>query len=339
MKEKIDQAIKNAEIFFLGNKLPDDFYSAFIEWSRITEETDEPKAFYNLAYCYKNGEGINKNLQKAIDNYIIALDKGIKEAADQLYLIFGKETLERKIILFNKTTSLVESEKYQKDTQVLLNIVSKFIKRGLNKFEAVKIALNDMLSVLDLHIAFLRNDEEFKSTCEYQKKNNGIHWATDLYKISHCRMQKVFLYQESRESREVIVNGSTAYAKGAKFYKVLETLYFINSTQETVKLYYPSPKEFAPGDREREYNWISNDFISKEIKPPAQYTSFHTVNFIQLHQINSALGFKSAVDIIKPWLPVDVINETKELPVSTLNKVGLFILAMIALVVLFLVTR
>lgn len=37
MKEKIDNLIKDGLLYFMGNKLPDDFYSGFIEWNEISK--------------------------------------------------------------------------------------------------------------------------------------------------------------------------------------------------------------------------------------------------------------------------------------------------------------
>jgi TPR repeat protein len=57
----------------------------------------------NLALCYKNGEGIEKNLEKAFDWYQKAAENDIKEAIFNLALLYEngegtKKNLEKAFI-------------------------------------------------------------------------------------------------------------------------------------------------------------------------------------------------------------------------------------------------
>ena len=60
-QQYIDSAIKEKEIFFIGEKLPSDWYEGFILWEKIAQ-TGDPKALFNIAYCYFTGEGTSKDI-------------------------------------------------------------------------------------------------------------------------------------------------------------------------------------------------------------------------------------------------------------------------------------
>lgn len=85
MKEQIDLAIKEDKIFFLGEKLQDDWYQAFAEWSDIARKDNNPEAYFNMAYCYLTSNGIKKNIEKAIEYYELAGSLGLNEAYTHAY--------------------------------------------------------------------------------------------------------------------------------------------------------------------------------------------------------------------------------------------------------------
>jgi len=90
MKEKIDLAIKNGDIIFLGGKLPDDWYEGFITWNLMAENENKPEAYYNIAYCYLNGEGTKQDLNKAIDCYEKSAYLGLNESFVTMYRVKSK---------------------------------------------------------------------------------------------------------------------------------------------------------------------------------------------------------------------------------------------------------
>ena len=85
-QQSIDSAIKQKEIFFIGEKLPSDWYEGFILWGKIAQ-TGDPKALFNIAYCYFTGEGTVKDINKAIEYYEKSAQNGI---ADAYYHIYNK---------------------------------------------------------------------------------------------------------------------------------------------------------------------------------------------------------------------------------------------------------
>lgn len=80
----IDSAIKEKEIFFIGEKLPSDWYEGFILWEKIAQ-TGDPKALFNIAYCYFTGEGTSKDINKAIQCYEKSAQNGFPDAYYHIY--------------------------------------------------------------------------------------------------------------------------------------------------------------------------------------------------------------------------------------------------------------
>ena len=190
MKEKIDRAIKNKELFFIGSKLPDDFYSAFLEWSALAEKNNDPKAFYNIAWCYMHGEGTDKNVGLAVDNYNKALSSGINEAAGQLYILYGKNSLEYQIGIFTENEKKEAAEEYKVRLQKLSNLLDGFMAKGLPGYETKKQAVETLIHILDLHLLFLKNHDEFKKGC-VRLEAQGYSWAGDLRNASECSIISV----------------------------------------------------------------------------------------------------------------------------------------------------
>lgn len=85
MKEQIDQQIKNGNIIFMGDKLPEDWYQAFLEWKSAWENHQSAEALFNMAYCYREGEGTQLDLTKALELYEKSYALGCKDAFKKLY--------------------------------------------------------------------------------------------------------------------------------------------------------------------------------------------------------------------------------------------------------------
>ncbi|RAR66869.1 Sel1 repeat-containing protein [Paraburkholderia unamae] len=84
IQEKIDQAIKNQDIYFIGDALPPDFYAGFKQWLPLAESGDT-KAMFNVAYCYVYGEGVDRNNKAGWDWYRKAAERDDPRALLALY--------------------------------------------------------------------------------------------------------------------------------------------------------------------------------------------------------------------------------------------------------------
>lgn len=63
-QEEIDKAIKDRWIYFVGDRLPSDWYAAFKEWQQLAEAGDV-KAQVNLGWCYFKGLGTELDFEQA----------------------------------------------------------------------------------------------------------------------------------------------------------------------------------------------------------------------------------------------------------------------------------
>lgn len=69
--KEIDQAIRDKRLYFVGERLPSDWYEAFRLWLPLAEAGDA-KAQYNIGRCYSRGDGTDKDLKKAEEWYLKA---------------------------------------------------------------------------------------------------------------------------------------------------------------------------------------------------------------------------------------------------------------------------
>ncbi|MFQ0995710.1 tetratricopeptide repeat protein [Gilliamella sp. BG2] len=100
-QQLIDIAIKQKELFFIGESLPRDWYEGFILWEKIAK-TGEPKALFNMAYCYYTGEGTEKNIEKAIEYYEKSADKGLSDAYYYIYKMLKNTDPKRALTFLEK---------------------------------------------------------------------------------------------------------------------------------------------------------------------------------------------------------------------------------------------
>jgi len=87
MKEQIDQQIKKGNIIFMGDKLPEDWYQGFLEWKSAWENHQSAEALFNMAYCYREGEGTQLDLTKALELYEKSYALGNKDALEKIYSV------------------------------------------------------------------------------------------------------------------------------------------------------------------------------------------------------------------------------------------------------------
>lgn len=84
IQEKIDEAIKKQDLYFIGDALPPDFYAGFKAWLPLAEGGD-PKAMVNVAYCYVHGEGVDRDVANGETWYRKAAERGDTRAMLALY--------------------------------------------------------------------------------------------------------------------------------------------------------------------------------------------------------------------------------------------------------------
>jgi len=87
IQNEIDQAIRNKRIYFIGEKLPSDWYEAFRLWLPLAEAGD-PKAQLNIGRAYYLGNGIEEDNNKAIEWFEKAAAQGEPRSAYNLYKAF-----------------------------------------------------------------------------------------------------------------------------------------------------------------------------------------------------------------------------------------------------------
>lgn len=74
-QEKIDQSIRAKQLYFIGDKLPSDWYEAFSLYLPLADAGD-PKAQYNIGRMYELGNGVDKNQGKAFQYFKKSADQG-----------------------------------------------------------------------------------------------------------------------------------------------------------------------------------------------------------------------------------------------------------------------
>lgn len=65
-QEQIDLAIREKRLYFIGDRLPHDWYEAFKLWLPVAQAGDA-KAQFNIGRCYVRGDGIEKDSARGID--------------------------------------------------------------------------------------------------------------------------------------------------------------------------------------------------------------------------------------------------------------------------------
>jgi hypothetical protein len=86
-QQDIDELIKSKELYFIGERLPADWYEGLGNWLPLADAGDA-KAQFNVGYCYEHGEGINHDLAKAYDYYTKASNQHDPRALYNLGLMY-----------------------------------------------------------------------------------------------------------------------------------------------------------------------------------------------------------------------------------------------------------
>lgn len=82
---EIDKAIKEKKLYFVGDRLPVDWYEGFKLWM-VLAETGDPKAQFNIGRCYSRGDGVDEDHTKAEYWYLEASKQNDPRALYNLYL-------------------------------------------------------------------------------------------------------------------------------------------------------------------------------------------------------------------------------------------------------------
>jgi len=87
IKDQIDNLIKSRDLYFVGSKLPSDWYEAYSSWLPLADAGDA-KAQVNVGYCSQHGLGTDKSVDQAIAYYELAAAQNDPRAHYSLYQLF-----------------------------------------------------------------------------------------------------------------------------------------------------------------------------------------------------------------------------------------------------------
>ncbi|MCE9984186.1 Uncharacterised protein [Enterobacter hormaechei] len=248
MEEKFDKLIKAGDLFFVGEKLPSDFYQAHTVWSKEAAHGN-PKAYYNLGYCSLHGEGTEKDWEKALFFYNAAFEKGINKAGKPIVWLKAREILGT---LYNlRLFDTPPNEDTPKAIDRLKNNISRFqnfcneIKsKGCSSIDEEINKVSQLIILLELNDIYHKGDlAQFK---EFVDKiiNDGHRWALQIRgAVKSSIISKISNLRTTDDLGSHIVNGNTKYLKSKPYYKYSQAEY-IKNVSDTV-LYF-SPKGFNP---------------------------------------------------------------------------------------------
>lgn len=262
MKEKIDDAIKRGLLIFIGQRLPEDFYAAFIEWNTIANMTGAPEAHYNVGYCYANGEGTQKNVEKALHHYQIALDGGVTASGMRIIRLYRNThlSLPAKLELFDATQikdEIIENAIICLDT--LMRLADEAIAKGSHELTQVREQFGTFKTLLELHIVHKKEGvEQYKNKC-LSLISAGCEWVKPLLGILDCKVETVNHYSAKQDiSKGGVVNGTTQYFEGKIYYTLSETSDFINASQTEITVSIRSQKAVRVGAGSRhQFTWFN----------------------------------------------------------------------------------
>ncbi len=243
MKEKIDGLIKEGLLYFIGNKLPDDFYTALTEWTNIANKTNDPKAHYNIAYCFNVGEGTQPDYERAKYHYLQALDGGLQAAGLRLLRMQRKATIKlpEKLQLFNShSLSSEEAMQHVAALNALIALAGELINKGCDDVKPAGEQFFILATLLELHALYQSGDiSTYKTLCQ-ARISQGYLWALPLLKIRDCRVETEVSYHAQKDIVGQGVNqGNSVLYKGNKYYKVSTSAKFINNTDTGLIVFDP----------------------------------------------------------------------------------------------------
>lgn len=233
MEEKFDNLIKTGDLFFIGEKLPSDFYQAYNIWSEEAEK-DNPKAFYNLAYCSFHGEGTEQNLDKALTLYTTAFVKGIEKAGKFIVWFKAREFLGtlNYLRLFdtppNKDTHLA-LERLKNNIPRLYDFCIQIKKEGCEAINKELDKLNDLIKILELNDVYHKGDQGQFLKLVDKLIQDGNEWAKQIRGVLKCSITSVVSNTRTTDLiGSPVINGTTEYIYSKPYFKYSQADYIKN---------------------------------------------------------------------------------------------------------------
>jgi len=129
----IDQAIRDKRLYFVGERLPADWYEAFRLWLPLAEAGDA-KAQYNIGRCYDRGDGVDKDKTLALQWYLKAAAQNDPRAYYNIYLHYDdlKDSAQAE--------SWLSKAAEAGETRALRTLANRVYQKGKEKFERGDIA-------------------------------------------------------------------------------------------------------------------------------------------------------------------------------------------------------
>ena len=155
-QNEIDQSIKRKDLYFLGDQLPPDWYAAHKQWLALAEN-GEVKAEYNIGVCLYKGLGTDKDVEKAIDLFKVALSKGEPRSAFNLYAIYSETDSD----YFNQTTAneFLQLAIDRKDSRALAHVQA--LKQANESDEREQARMNELRAQAEKKRALDEQHEQF----------------------------------------------------------------------------------------------------------------------------------------------------------------------------------
>ena len=168
----IDQLIREKRLYFVGERLPADWYEAFRLWLPLAESGDA-KAQFNIGRCYSLGDGVDKDQSKSIEWLMKAAAQGDPRAHFNLHLHYEEiNDKEKAAEWLTKATGLGEPRALMASGKQVLGSGNKDQAKVLFK-RAVDLGYEDAklgLAACDIEFShFIREG----SSISYRLKNNS----------------------------------------------------------------------------------------------------------------------------------------------------------------------
>lgn len=305
MKEKFDNLIKSGELFFVGDKLPEDFYHAYNIWSDESE-SGNPKAQYNLGYCYSRGEGTQKDLDKSFRYYMKAFDNGILNAGKNLVWLKALSTIGKiPYLRFFDTGHSEENtqilERLYSNLPALKDFANNIKNRGYDQIDDELIKLDQFMKLVQLDAIYKKEGMAFFLAAVDKAIDEGHDWANQIRAALKSKIICTVRNTRDQTVKEAGVhNGTTRYSKSKPYHDYSQTTEFQNDSN--IPIYVccvgsKQPVSISPGGKG---NLFSSRGQSDEIYQFdgrkldwVEIAPFRDTNYFQFWYINQiTLNFK-----------------------------------------------
>ena len=192
---EIDKAIKEKNLYFIGDALPPDWYAAFKLWLPLAHAGD-PKAQFNVGRCYDRGDGVDENKIQAKEWYLKAAEQNDPRAFFNLYLFFQNENTAQRD--FEKAKNFFNCAIELGEVRAIKVASNQKVYDERQKFMNINKEADEKLSIL------LKNKENRKAI-EFIKEINDsrLMWLKEYLPLLECEIFK-------KNDRWIIKNISTS---------------------------------------------------------------------------------------------------------------------------------